>query len=96
MAVLLGFVGYGKSGEGGIRTIGTPQIFLEARRSPRFTFRDIRLPRDRELWFESISLQRRVSNEFEPRIVHPWPNQRFVVKHPRWEQDAGILCGGAQ
>jgi hypothetical protein len=34
------------------------QIFLEACRSPRFTFRDInRLPRDRDLWFESISLQ---------------------------------------
>jgi RNA-directed DNA polymerase len=20
-----------------------------------------------------------------PRILHPWPNQRFAVKHPRWE-----------
>jgi hypothetical protein len=24
-----------------------------------------------------------------PRILHPWPNQRFAVKHPRWEPDAG-------
>ncbi len=36
-----------------------------------------------------------------PRILHPWPNQRFAVKHPRWEPDAGIphvrICaGGAQ
>jgi RNA-directed DNA polymerase len=20
-----------------------------------------------------------------PRILHPWPDQRFAVKHPRWE-----------
>ena len=25
-----------------------------------------------------------------PRIPHPWPNQRFAVKHPRWEPDAGM------
>jgi hypothetical protein len=25
----------------------------------------------------------------KPRILHPWPNQRFAVKHPRWEPDAG-------
>ena len=36
-----------------------------------------------------------------PRILHPWPNQRFAVKHPRWEPDARIgpvrICaGGAQ
>jgi group II intron reverse transcriptase/maturase len=36
-----------------------------------------------------------------PRILHPWPNQRFAVKHPRWEPSAGIplarICaGGAQ
>jgi len=24
-----------------------------------------------------------------PRILHPWPNQRFAVKHPRWEPYAG-------
>lgn len=23
-----------------------------------------------------------------PRILHPWPNQRFAVKHPRWEPNA--------
>ena len=23
-----------------------------------------------------------------PRILHPWPSQRFAVKHPRWEPDA--------
>jgi RNA-directed DNA polymerase len=26
----------------------------------------------------------------KPRILHPWPNQRFAVKHPRWEPYAGI------
>ena len=23
-----------------------------------------------------------------PRILHPWPNRRFAVKHPRWEPSA--------
>lgn len=23
-----------------------------------------------------------------PRILHPWPEQRFAVKHPRWESSA--------
>ena len=37
----------------------------------------------------------------KPRILHPWPNQRFAVKHPRWEPDAGMphvrfCAGGAQ
>jgi group II intron reverse transcriptase/maturase len=34
----------------------------------------------------------------KPRITHPWPNQRFAVKHPRWEPYAGIppvrICAG--
>lgn len=33
-----------------------------------------------------------------PRILHPWPSQRFAVKHPRWEPDAGMplvrFCAG--
>jgi hypothetical protein len=37
----------------------------------------------------------------KPRILHPWPNQRFAVRHPRWEPYAGKLhvrfcAGGAQ
>ena len=37
----------------------------------------------------------------EPKILHPWPSERFAVKHPRWEPDAGKLqvrfcAGGAQ
>jgi group II intron reverse transcriptase/maturase len=36
-----------------------------------------------------------------PRILHPWPNLRFAVKHPRWEPGAriapaGICAGGAR
>jgi RNA-directed DNA polymerase len=36
-----------------------------------------------------------------PRILHPWPNVRFAVKHPRWEPGAriapaGICAGGAR
>ncbi|HLB98642.1 MAG TPA: group II intron reverse transcriptase/maturase, partial [Acetobacteraceae bacterium] len=33
-----------------------------------------------------------------PNILHPWPEQRFAVKHPRWEPYAGIplvrFCAG--
>jgi hypothetical protein len=34
-----------------------------------------------------------------PRILHPWPSERFAVKHPRWEPYVGkppvrILAGG--
>jgi hypothetical protein len=34
-----------------------------------------------------------------PRILHPWPDVRFFVKHPRWEPGAriapaGICAGG--
>ena len=25
----------------------------------------------------------------KPRILHPWPRERFAVKHPRWEPYAG-------
>ena len=37
----------------------------------------------------------------KPKILHPWPKQRFAVRHPRWEPYARIgpvrLCaGGAQ
>ncbi len=45
----------------------------------------------------------KLANDWLPqtRILHPWPNQRFTVKHPRWEPYAGIppvrICaGGAQ
>jgi group II intron reverse transcriptase/maturase len=35
-----------------------------------------------------------------PRILHPWPNQRSAVKHPRWEPDALIghvrFCAGGR
>lgn len=36
-----------------------------------------------------------------PRITHPWPSDRFAVKHPRWEPYAGnphvrFCAGGAQ
>ena len=34
----------------------------------------------------------------KPRIQHPWPNQRFAVKYPRWKPYAGKphvrLCAG--
>ncbi len=72
--------------------------------------------RDRvtELWRRS--LRRRSQRDFTtwkrmrklatdwlptPRILHPWPSERFAVKHPRWEPSARIrparfCAGGAQ
>ena len=43
----------------------------------------------------------RLSAEFIPlpRILHPWPDRRFLVKHPRWEPSARIgparFCAGS-
>ena len=46
---------------------------------------------------------KRLANDFlpKPRILHPWPDARFAVKHPRWEPYALIgpvrfCAGGAQ
>ena len=42
----------------------------------------------------------RLANDWlpKPRILHPWPNVRFAVRHPRWEPRAGIplarICAG--
>jgi RNA-directed DNA polymerase len=42
----------------------------------------------------------RLADEWLPRarILHPWPDARFVVNHPRWEPSAGIpharICAG--
>jgi hypothetical protein len=34
----------------------------------------------------------------EPKILHPWPNEGFAARHPRWEPYAGIppvrICAG--
>jgi len=44
----------------------------------------------------------KIANEWlpKPRILHPWPSQRFLVNHPRWEPYAGkphvrFCAGGA-
>src|SRR5580704_17107204 len=42
----------------------------------------------------------RLANDWlpKPRILHPWPDARFAVRHPRWEPYARIgpvrLCAG--
>jgi len=58
-----------------------------------------RSQRDRTTWEK----MRKLTEEWlpKPRVLHPWPSQRFAVKHPRWEPYAGIppvrICaGGAQ
>jgi RNA-directed DNA polymerase len=71
------------------------------------TFRD----RVMELWRRSLrrrgqrdktTWQRitRLADDYlpKPRILHPWPEQRFAVRYPRWEPYAGMphvrFCAG--
>jgi RNA-directed DNA polymerase len=58
-----------------------------------------RSQRDRTSW-ERLS---RLAADYlpQPRILHPWPNARFAVRHPRWEPGAriapaGICAGGTR
>src|SRR3954453_9696131 len=55
-----------------------------------------RSQRDRTTWGDMDRLAARFLPR--PRITHPWPEQRFRVKHPRWEPYAGIppvrICAG--
>ena len=55
--------------------------------------------KDRTAWTRI----KRLAHDFlpKPRVLHPWPDKRFAVRHPRWEPYALIghvrLCaGGAQ
>jgi RNA-directed DNA polymerase len=76
----------------------------------------LRVFRDGVIWHWRRALRRRgqrdqtswkaittLANRWLPRarILHPWPNQRFAVTHPRWEPYALIgpvrfCAGGAQ
>lgn len=67
-----------------------------------------------KLWFRTLrrrgnrdhttwATMEKLTGDFfpKPKILHPWPGQRFAVKHPRWEPYAGKLhvrfcAGGAQ
>jgi group II intron reverse transcriptase/maturase len=58
-----------------------------------------RSQKDRTKWDRMSGL----AGEFlpMPRVLHPWPSERFAVRHPRWEPYAGkphvrICAGGAQ
>jgi group II intron reverse transcriptase/maturase len=55
--------------------------------------------KDRTTWMDMAKLAAHWLPK--PHILHPWPNQRFAVKHPRWEPYAGkphvrFCAGGAQ
>ena len=43
--------------------------------------------KDRTTW-ERI---KKIATDYlpQPKILHPWPQQRFTVTHPRWEPRAG-------
>ena len=58
-----------------------------------------RSQKDRFTWARMAKL----ANAWLPRphILHPWPSERFAVRHPRWEPSARmglarICAGGAQ
>jgi RNA-directed DNA polymerase len=52
--------------------------------------------RDKTTWQRA----RKIADDWlpKPKILHPWPDERFAVKHPRWEPYAGKLhvrfCAG--
>ena len=57
-----------------------------------------RSQKDRTTWLRATKL----GDDYlpKPHILHPWPRQRFIAKHPRWEPYAGkphvrICAGGA-
>ena len=54
--------------------------------------------KDRMSWRRMTVLQDRWLPK--PRIIHPWPSQRFAVRHPRWEPGAGMphagICAGVR
>jgi RNA-directed DNA polymerase len=57
-----------------------------------------RSQKDRKAWTDMTKLVAQWLPS--PRIQHPWPNQRFAVKYPRWKPDAGkphvrFCAGGA-
>jgi RNA-directed DNA polymerase len=58
-----------------------------------------RSQRDRTSWDQMAQL---VDDWLpKPRILHPWPSERFALRHPRWEPYAGkphvrVCAGGAQ
>jgi hypothetical protein len=57
-----------------------------------------RSQKDRKAWTDMTRLVAQWLPR--PRIQHPWPNQRFAVKYPRWKPDAGkphvrFCAGGA-
>jgi RNA-directed DNA polymerase len=39
---------------------------------------------------DRIRVAARRNKKENPKILHPWPSDRFRVKHPRWEPYAGI------
>ena len=58
-----------------------------------------RSQRDKTTWAQGAKL----ADEWlpKPKILHPWPSERFAVKHPGWEPYAGkphvrICAGGVQ
>jgi RNA-directed DNA polymerase len=58
-----------------------------------------RSQKDHTTWAKMAQLAREYLPK--PRVLHPWPDARFAVRHPRWEPYAGkphvrICAGGAQ
>jgi RNA-directed DNA polymerase len=58
-----------------------------------------RSQQDRTTWTTMAQLAREYLPK--PQVLHPWPDARFAVKHPRWEPYAGkphvrFCAGGAQ
>jgi RNA-directed DNA polymerase len=78
-----------------------PALVVFRRRVTELWWRTLkqRSQRDKTTWQRA----RKIADDWlpKPKILHPWPSDRFAVKHPRWEPYAGklhvrICAGGAQ
>ena len=61
------------------------------------------LRRRSQLDFTTWERMRKLAADWlpRPRILHPWPSERFAVKHPLWEPSARMgparfCAGGAE
>src|SRR3954466_8483522 len=75
-----------------------PALVVFRRRVTEIWWRTLkrRSQRDKTTWQQA----RKIADDWlpKPKILHPWPSERFAVKHPRWEPYAGKphvrICAG--
>ncbi|HEY2013215.1 MAG TPA: hypothetical protein VGH38_06910 [Bryobacteraceae bacterium] len=68
-----------------------PALVMFRRRVTEIWWRTLkrRSQRDKTTWQRA----REIADDWlpKPKILHPWPSERFAVKHPRWVPYAGCV-----